>query len=99
MIPKDQDVPSVSLTNELSALRQELSRQRTAAAFAEYVTLKDLNAVFGVSDQTMKRWKIAGLRPVNTGLKSEIFRVQDVKDIWERPETPIPNRRKKRQPR
>lgn len=82
---------------ELLALQKELFRQQAAAKFSEYTTAAELNAAFGVSQYTLVRMKRAGLRPVNSGTKIEVFRVRDIKEHFERPEEEsLPSRRKRR---
>jgi len=88
---------SAQLVMELSALQQELFRQQAAAKFSEYVTAAEMRAVFGMAQHTLIRMKRAGLRPVNSGTKVEVFRVRDVKEHFERPEEQaLPNRRKRK---
>lgn len=88
---------SPAMAMEFAALRDELIRQHAAAKFSEYVTAAELKAVFGMAQHTLIRMKRAGLRPVNSGTKIEVFRVRDVKDQFERPEeAALPSRRKPR---
>ncbi len=89
---------SAPLVMELSALlKDEWFRQAAAAKFAEFTTAAELRAVFGMAHHTLIRMKRAGLRPVNSGTKVEVFRVADIKEHFERPEeTALPSRRKRK---
>lgn len=88
---------SATQAMDLTALREELYRQHAAAKFAEYCTAAELKAAFGMHAVTLARMKRVGLRPVNSGTRIEVFRVKDVKEIFDKPEAEaLPNRKKKR---
>lgn len=100
MVQDTDGYPHSELAVEVLALREELARMRTASKFAEYVTLKELEDLFRVGHDTMRRYKVAGLKPVNSGTKTEIFRVADVKKLWDgEAEVSAPVRRRKRKPK
>lgn len=95
---QDNGTTMAMLTKELSALRIELERHRAAESFKEYVTVRQLRVLFGMSDRVVARMKVAGLVPVHAGTKTEVFRVADIKALMERPE-PLPGSQSKVKPK
>jgi hypothetical protein len=93
---EDENTELLALRAEIARLRRERLIEATAEAFREYTTADALNAWFGMDRRTLLGMKKThGLTPVNSGTHREVFRVADIKAVFESKE-PLPSRAKKR---